>query len=105
MNVLQLLFWISYLPLAFSPRPVWVLSSIAVTPFAFGLVGRFLSRVNSRRLSHGLVMYLVCTLLVSVLLYPMATGRAWDSPYLRPLVARFNPHPTGSDSFQEKEFP
>jgi len=91
--VLQLLFWASYLPLALSGRPVWLLSAVAVLPFAFGLVGLWLSRILPHRATHWLAAYLSAVLLVSLLLYPMAIGRAWDYGYLRPLAARFNPHP------------
>jgi dolichyl-phosphate-mannose--protein O-mannosyl transferase len=91
--LLLTLFWVAYLPLVLSPRPIWLLSSLAVTPFAFGLVGRFLSRVlvdGGRR--RWLVLLLAGAVVVSLLLYPMAAGRAWEIGYLRPLVAPFNPH-------------
>ena len=92
-NVLQLLFWGSYLPLALASRPIWLLSSVAVMPFAFGLVGRLLGLAVPRSQRGWLLLYLGLVVVVSLLLYPMAIGRGWDFAYLRPFVARFNPHP------------
>ncbi len=90
---LLLLFWVSYLPLALAARPIWLLSSVAVLPFAFSLVGRFLSLSVPRAEGRWLLVYLGLALVIGLLLYPMAVGRALDFEYLRPLVARFNPHP------------
>jgi hypothetical protein len=55
-------------------------------------VGRFLSRIVKGRLSPGLAGYLAAVLLVTLLLYPPAIGKAWETTYLRPLVARLSPH-------------
>jgi dolichyl-phosphate-mannose--protein O-mannosyl transferase len=90
--VFEVLFWISYLPLALTSRPVWVLSSIAVTPFAYALVGRFLSGFSRQGRRKELYLYLAAVLVVSLLLYPAAIGRGWGPDYLRPLVQRFSPH-------------
>lgn len=90
--LLNTFFWVSYLPLAFSPRPIWLLSSIAVTPFAYGLVGLAVSDVIKKSGVKILYVYILAVLLASILLYPMSIGRAWDFGYLRPLVERLNPH-------------
>jgi dolichyl-phosphate-mannose--protein O-mannosyl transferase len=91
--LLLALFLASYLPLVLTTRPVWVLSSMAVTPFAFGLVGLTASQlIRERRLRAALVFYLALVLLVSLLMYPMSVGRGWHHEYLRPLVVRFIPH-------------
>ena len=91
-RTLSLLFWASYLPLALTTRPVWVLSSLAVTPFAFGLVGRFLSRTLSGRAATWLGAYLAAVALVTLLLYPACIGRGWQATHLRPFVGRLSPH-------------
>jgi hypothetical protein len=89
---LQLFFWSAYLPLALSGRPIWVLSSLAVTPFAFGLVARFLSQTTKGRLTVGMAGYIAAACLVTLLLYPACIGNGWQAPHLRPLVERLNPH-------------
>jgi dolichyl-phosphate-mannose--protein O-mannosyl transferase len=89
-GLLLALFLVAYLPLAIATRPIWVISSIAVAPFAYGIVGLAVSRV----IKNGKVLaaYLVLVLLASAMLYPMSVGKAWDYGYLRPLVERLNPH-------------
>jgi hypothetical protein len=89
--MLQALFWVSYLPLALSPRPLWLLSSVAVTPFAYGLVGESVSRLTRRRFAY-LGAYAVAVLAVSLYLYPLAVAKGWQYEYLRWLVEMFNPH-------------
>ena len=89
--VLQALFWASYLPLAISSRPIWLLSSVAVLPFAFGLVARSMSLWVAQR--RWLAAFVSAAILASLLLYPLSTARGLEYSYLRPLVARFNPHP------------
>lgn len=85
------LFLISYLPLALSSRPIWLLSSLAVLPFAFMVLARCLAEVSGafrwgRRL---LATYLVLVTVVSLLAWPMATGRGMHYPYLAPFVAKY----------------
>ncbi len=90
--MLLVLFLVSYLPLVFSSRPIWVLSSIAVTPFAYGIVGVTVSEVANRLGRKALYVYVGLTLSVSILFYPMTNGRAWKFDYLRPFIERLNPH-------------
>jgi len=86
-------FLASYLPLALTTRPVWVLSSLAVTPFAFGLVAlAACDVVRSGRQKIGLGLFLASVLVVSLLMYPMSVGKGWHHGYLRPLVVKFIPH-------------
>jgi len=91
LTFLVLLFVVSYMPLAFSPRPIWLLSSLAVTPFAFALVG-----VSADRLSAGrrtfFIAYLLLVVIASILLYPLCTGRATKYPHLSYIIDRLNPH-------------
>ncbi len=87
------LFIVSYLPLALSTRPIWLLSSLAVLPFAFMIISLFLSRLVEV-LSWGknlLIVYTIIVLFSSLALYPMATGRAKQYDYLKPIVERFRP--------------
>lgn len=84
-------FLISYLPLALSSRPIWLLSSLAVLPFAFMLLARSLTEICGafRWGSKILAGYLLLVTVVSLLAWPMATGRGMHSPYLAPFVAKY----------------
>jgi dolichyl-phosphate-mannose--protein O-mannosyl transferase len=91
--MLLVLFLASYLPLALTTRPVWVLSSLAVTPFAFGLVALAAGDVvRTGRQKIALGAFLAAVLIVSLLMYPMSVGKGWHHEYLRPLVVKFMPH-------------
>jgi 4-amino-4-deoxy-L-arabinose transferase-like glycosyltransferase len=91
-RLLMAFFWVSYLPLVFSPRPIWLLSSLAVTPFAFGMVGLAIASVRERVGQRAIAVYLGLVMLVTLLMYPLATGNATHYPHLAPLVERLNPH-------------
>jgi hypothetical protein len=70
-----------------------VLSSLAVTPFAFALVALAAADlVRERRWRVGVGLGLAAVLLVSLLMYPMSIGKGWHYGYLRPLVVKFIPH-------------
>jgi dolichyl-phosphate-mannose--protein O-mannosyl transferase len=87
------LFVACYLPLALTTRPVWVLSSLAVTPFAFGLVALAAGDLaQSSKRKAGLALYLAAVLVASLLMSPMSVGKGWQYNYLRPLVVKFIPH-------------
>lgn len=89
-QILLFLFWFSWLPLALSPRPIWLLSSVVVIPFAFAQVGLFLSdRMSSRR---WLAIFVGLVVASGLLLYPLAQGEGWTAEYLRPLVVHYLPH-------------
>jgi dolichyl-phosphate-mannose--protein O-mannosyl transferase len=90
--LLLALFFTAYLPLAFTTRPIWVLSSIAVTPFAFAIVGRAVSDVAKRMGMNALYAYVVLTLAISMALFPLSVGKALDYGYLGAIVQRHNPH-------------
>ncbi len=89
---MQALFWLSYLPLVVAPRRIFLLSSIAVTPFAYGLVGLAVSHAATRWGKKIVYVYLGAVLAISLLLYPLTLGQGWNYQYLRPMVERFNPH-------------
>ncbi len=88
-----LLFAASYLPLALGSRPIWLVSSVAVVPFATMIVALAAARlVRERPRAAWLVAgWAGVVLATSLALYPMATGRAADHGYLSPIVARFRP--------------
>ncbi len=90
---LLLLFVFSYLPLAVSPRPIWLLSSLAVLPFAFMIVSLAVSEWTGavKWDNKALLGYIVITLLSSLALYPMAVGKGKYYGYLNVIVERFRP--------------
>lgn len=91
--LLLVLFIVSYTPLALSPRPIWLLSSLAVLPFGMMIVAVAImewSRANAWG-KNALRGYAAIVLLTSLALYPMAVGKAKEYRYLAPLVERFRP--------------
>lgn len=84
--LLTVYFLAAYLPLAFSPRPIWVLSAVSVVPFAMPLVASLAVAAWDRWGSLVIAPYIAVVLLGSALLYPAATGRALQHQYLKPLV-------------------
>jgi dolichyl-phosphate-mannose--protein O-mannosyl transferase len=90
---LLFLFIASYAPLAFSPRPIWLLSSLAVMPFAFMLVSLAVSEW-SESLKWGkkaILGYIIIVFISSLALYPMALGKGKHYGYLNLIVERFRP--------------
>ncbi|HEX9094215.1 MAG TPA: phospholipid carrier-dependent glycosyltransferase [Coriobacteriia bacterium] len=85
--VLQSFFWAGYLPLALSPRPIWILSSVAIIPFAFGLVGMAAADLLPRLGRRVVWGYVAACVVGSLLLYPLAIGRSLDYAYLSPVVS------------------
>ncbi len=84
----QAYFWVSYLPLALSPRPVWLLSAIPIVPFAILIVSLVLADLGTRYGMRWVYLYLTAVVVTSLALYPLAVGRALDFGYLRPIVER-----------------
>lgn len=85
-QLLQAYFWAMYLPLAVTSRPIWVLSSVAVMPFAFAILALVAADVG-RRFGRGIVYgYAAVALVTSLALYPLAIGRSLDFEYLQPIV-------------------
>ncbi|HEY6838575.1 MAG TPA: phospholipid carrier-dependent glycosyltransferase, partial [Geobacteraceae bacterium] len=81
--LLLALFLASYAPLALTARPIWLLSALAVIPFAFMLVALTLAELAARpgwgkRL---VAVYLVVATTGSLYLYPLAVGRGMFFPY------------------------
>ncbi len=88
-----LIFLASYLPLALSSRPIWLLSSLAVLPFALMLVALAASHVlrAGAKARLALAAYGVLVVAIALALYPMSIGRGRSHAYLRPIVERFRP--------------
>jgi apolipoprotein N-acyltransferase len=79
-------FFAAYLPLAFSTRQIWALSSVVVIPLAAGLVGSVLAGLSRRYGTRVAWVYGTMVVVSSLLLYPLAIGRALDFGYLKPVV-------------------
>lgn len=86
-----MLFIVCYAPLATSSRPIWLLTSLAVLPFAFMIVARFLVEISAgiRNGFRGLVAYCILLGVICALTYPLATGRGMHYGYLRPIVESY----------------
>jgi len=90
-SVPLLLFGASYLPLATSSRPIWLLTSLAVIPFAFMILSRTLVEI-SESFTYGrrvLAVYLSAVVVVLLLAWPMAVGKGTHYGYLAPFVERY----------------
>lgn len=80
-------FLAAYLPLAASPRPVWLLSAVSVAPFGLALVASVAARMtHSERGARLVLTYVALVLLVSATLYPLTIGRALEYPHLQGIV-------------------
>ncbi len=79
------LFLLSYLPLVFSPRPIWLNTALSVLPYAIMaaafLVWSTADRCKKRQLV--LSIYLAAVLTVSLPLYLLAIGKGTRIPVLR----------------------
>lgn len=89
-----LLFLVSYLPLILTTRSIWVFAAPAVIPFAFLLSANALAELFERKTITPLLLriYLAVALCVSAILYPLATFRALECDWARPLVEIYSPH-------------
>jgi len=91
----SMLFWFSYIPLAFMPtRPIYLLSATAVIPFAFiGVAWAVTEAMDRLGMETGwLIGYLVAVFGSAIVLYPLVCGRAFDYPYLQFIINRFRPY-------------
>lgn len=82
--VFQVLFWATYLPLALGGRPIWLLSSVIVVPFAFALIALAATDLSERIGARPVYAYLGVATLVTALLFPAAAGTV--PGYLSPLA-------------------
>jgi dolichyl-phosphate-mannose--protein O-mannosyl transferase len=89
--LLLALFLVSYAPLAASIRPIWLLSALAVIPFAFMLLALTLEQLSGRSVwgKRLVSVYLIAATVGSLSLYPLAIGRGMFFSYLAPIAERF----------------
>jgi len=83
------LFFLSYLPLVASPRPIWLNTALSVLPYAIMAVA-YLVWTQSQRLRRGRVLlaaYLSLVLLVAAPLYLLAVGKGTGIPVLKEYLA------------------
>lgn len=81
-------FFAAYLPFALSSRQIWALSSVIVIPFAAGIIGSVLAGLSRRYGAQVVLVYGTIVVASSLLLYPLAIGKALDFAYLRPVVVQ-----------------
>ncbi|MGB8930020.1 MAG: phospholipid carrier-dependent glycosyltransferase [Anaeromyxobacteraceae bacterium] len=88
-----LLFIASYLPLAVSPRPIWLLSSLAVLPFALMLVALAAAHVlrAGPRARIALSAFGALIVAIALALYPLSISRGGSYPHLQQILQRFRP--------------
>ncbi|HEY6872961.1 MAG TPA: phospholipid carrier-dependent glycosyltransferase [Geobacteraceae bacterium] len=88
-------FLVSYLPLVFAKRGIWVFSAPAVIPFAFMLTAFAIHLLLERGVLSKRILcsYLAGVVLVSSLMYPMSTFHALDFGYTRWIAELYSPHP------------
>ncbi len=84
--VLQTYFWVAYLPLLLASRPIWLLSALAVVPYAFALVAIAVTDIARRTGAWVFWGFAAAAMLSSLLLYPLATGQPADTRYLAPVL-------------------
>lgn len=88
------MFWLPYLPLMFTGRPIWTHTAFAVIPFAFMAIASFLWE-GAKGLKHGkfyLTIYLVVTLLGGIPLYLLAIGMGLEIDALVPIIMLYKPN-------------
>lgn len=85
------LFIVCYLPLAASSRPIWLLTSLAVLPFAFMFLSRSLVEIacTVNKGNRYLAAYCILIGAVTVLTHPLATGKGMHYGYLAPIVKTY----------------
>ena len=97
MGLLLALFSAQYVPLLLTTRSIWVflppVIQYAFVLTAFSINGLLESGKVTRK---ALAVYLCLVASLSAAMYPMATFRAYDYAYLRPLAELYTPHGQGS---------
>lgn len=85
-QLVQAYFWVAYLPFVLASRPIWLLSAIGITPFAYALLALVLLDASKRYGWRVVGVYLGLCLIVALLLIPGALGYAGDLGYLAPIL-------------------
>lgn len=99
LGLLIALFLAAYLPLILTSRSVWVFLP-PVVQYAFIFNSFALSRLwdLGAAWKRAVAGYIVLALLVSALMYPMSTFRAYEYPYLKWIAEMYSPHPADHPS-------
>jgi 4-amino-4-deoxy-L-arabinose transferase-like glycosyltransferase len=87
------LFWLTYIPLLFTRRPVWVHTAFSIIPYAFMATAYTVIDVMKGR-KYGkplLSFYIVLVIIISIPLYYLAVGKGLESDFLRPVVKLYEP--------------
>ena len=89
-----LLFFFSYIPFIVLSRPIWLLSATSVIPFAFlGLSWAISKTIHEyNKDTRWLYGYLLLVFIVSIALFPLTCGKAFDYFYLAPIINKFSPY-------------
>lgn len=88
------LFFLSYLPLALTHRPIWVNTALVVLPYALMAVAWLLWEIlgATPRRRKILTAYVVVVALIALPQYMAVTGKGFDVPHLREyLIDRYYP--------------
>ncbi len=94
LSYMAALFFISYLPLALTARPIWMNTALSVLPFALIPVAWLVCTVYDSvpRYRPAIKGYVCLILISSMLLYPLAIGKGLKIPVIRDyLQHRFMP--------------
>ncbi len=91
---------VSYIPMIMASinRDIYVLSAVSVIPFAFMAVAVMVEALAGR-IRFFLPAYISLVFTVSILMFPLVTGRALEYPYLKVIVEQYNPHKNGGNHF------
>jgi len=87
------LFWITYIPMALTKRPLWVHTAFAVLPFAFLASAYAMLNVGKgwKGKKAFLVLFLAVVIAVFIPLYLLAIGKGFETAWLRPIVELYRP--------------
>jgi 4-amino-4-deoxy-L-arabinose transferase-like glycosyltransferase len=89
-----IVFTASYLPLILTTRSIWVFIATPVLLFAFTLSSYAVSSLMERKVIgyRTVAAYLFAAVILSSLLYPMATFRALEYEWMKPVAELYSPH-------------
>lgn len=88
------IFIVSYLPLLLTTRSIWVFVATPLIVFAFALSSYTIDVLLERGTisSRAIIVYLSFVVVLSAIMYPMATFRALDYGWMKPLTDFYSPH-------------
>jgi dolichyl-phosphate-mannose-protein mannosyltransferase len=88
---LSALFWLSYLPLILTGRPIWVNTALLVLPYALAAVAWVLAKEGVARFGvRAVSRYLAAAVLVFLVVFPLAAGWGTRIPWVKDqLIGRY----------------